>query len=620
MRRDYALALALFALTMGAYLATLCPLVYIEGSGELIGATWWLGTPHPTGYPLYVLVARLLAVSMPTASPAAAINAATALLSSLAAPALYLLLRQRRLTRAAAGSAALALVGGRTYWSQAVVAEVYGLFVLLAILVLACCLQARDRGPMQPRWMLLSGYLGGMAATCHLQAVLLLPPAFCVALWRGRQELSRAPGNLFRLLVGGAGGASLILYLLVRNDLGAGFHWGGLHDGGALWDHVTGALYRPSFVLLPPVVLVAGLARLGAQLVSEWPSFLLPTVFWGGVLVWRQDRSLAIAVLGAAALNLIVGLGYHRDPEGIHVFFLLLLTCCCILMGVGVDDLGRRLRRRLPVTVVNCLIVAGGFAVLGVNFREVDRSSVILPDAYGRWLLAELPQDAVLLTDGDDASFIIDYLHRIEGVRPDIEVFNRMGRGADLAPPAASEAVKAGLRRRREAALLTTGRPVHFLVPRAMPSKEFDFSPWGLSYRATRKGEEFAQAPVRSPVTLLANLETVHDPWLDKLKANCWYMEAEALRSQGDAAAAIEAYLRAASLAPRSQSLHYNISLILLRMKELETAGMIAKKAIDIDRVRRGPYELAVLILTRLGQHEEAKMVHKRALKWARIP
>ena len=74
-------------------------------------------------------------------------------------------------------------------------------------------------------------------------------------------------------------------------------------------------------------------------------------------------------------------------------------------MGVGVDDLGRRLRRRLPVTVVNCLIVAGGFAVLGVNFREVDRSSVILPDAYGRWLLAELPQDAVLLTDGDDASF-----------------------------------------------------------------------------------------------------------------------------------------------------------------------------------------------------------------------
>jgi hypothetical protein len=55
-------------------------------------------------------------------------------------------------------------------------------------------------------------------------------------------------------------------------------------------------------------------------------------------------------------------------------------------------------------------------------------------------------------------------------------------------------------------------------------------------------------------------------------------------------------------------------------MNELETAGMIAKKAIDIDRVRRGPYELAVLILTRLGQHEEAEVVHKRALKWARIP
>jgi tetratricopeptide (TPR) repeat protein len=153
-----------------------------------------------------------------------------------------------------------------------------------------------------------------------------------------------------------------------------------------------------------------------------------------------------------------------------------------------------------------------------------------------------------------------------------------------------------------------------------MPAKGFDFSPWGLSYRATRKGDEYALAPVQSPVTLLTELGTVHDPWLDKLKANCWYMEAEALRSLGDAPAAIDAYLRAASLAPRSQSMHYNISLILLRLNELEKSIMIAKEAIDIDPVRRGPYELAASILTRLGQHQEAEKVHKRALKWARIP
>ena len=95
MSRDRAFAAALFIIATGVYVWTLCPSVYVEGSGELIGATWWLGTPHPTGYPLYTLLARLLAASMPMSSPAAAVNAATALLSAAVAPALYLLLRER---------------------------------------------------------------------------------------------------------------------------------------------------------------------------------------------------------------------------------------------------------------------------------------------------------------------------------------------------------------------------------------------------------------------------------------------------------------------------------------------------------------------------------------------
>ena len=166
MSRDRAIAAALFIIATGVYVWTLCPSVYVEGSGELIGATWWLGTPHPTGYPLYTLLARLLAASMPMSSPAAAVNAATALLSAAVAPALYLLLRERRLTRASAAVAAAALVFGRTFWSQAVIAEVYGLFVLCSVLVLAASLRVGAAGPMRSRWLLLSGYIGGVRLFC----------------------------------------------------------------------------------------------------------------------------------------------------------------------------------------------------------------------------------------------------------------------------------------------------------------------------------------------------------------------------------------------------------------------------------------------------------------------
>ena len=67
---------------------TLCPTVYVEGSGELIGAAYGLGTAHPTGYPLFCLGSRLLALALPWVSPAVAINAASALFAAICCGAL----------------------------------------------------------------------------------------------------------------------------------------------------------------------------------------------------------------------------------------------------------------------------------------------------------------------------------------------------------------------------------------------------------------------------------------------------------------------------------------------------------------------------------------------------
>ncbi|MCH7526870.1 MAG: hypothetical protein IID39_05490, partial [Planctomycetes bacterium] len=215
------------------------------------------------------------------------------------------------------------------------------------------------------------------------------------------------------------------------------------------------------------------LTRLAGQLASEWPVLLLPAVIWGVVIAWRRDRALAVAVLGAMGLNLAAGLGYHRDPAGVDVFFLLLLSCACVLMGVGLDDVDRRLRRHLRPAATAPIILACGVTVFIANLSDADRSGADLPDAYGRQLLEELPEDAILLTDGDDASYIVDYLHRVEGVRPDVTIYNRMGRGTDLGSGAELLSQRARLRRRREASLLESGRAVHFLAARKMAAAGF---------------------------------------------------------------------------------------------------------------------------------------------------
>ena len=89
-------AVLAFAGSFGVYLATLCPTVYVEGSGELIGAVHALGTPHPTGYPLFVLTGRLFSALLPFFdSVAYRINVATAFTAALAVAALAAFLRDQ---------------------------------------------------------------------------------------------------------------------------------------------------------------------------------------------------------------------------------------------------------------------------------------------------------------------------------------------------------------------------------------------------------------------------------------------------------------------------------------------------------------------------------------------
>jgi hypothetical protein len=604
----------LYLAALGAYLWTLAPGVYVEGSGELIGAVWWLGTAHPTGYPVYTVAARVLAALLPVTSPALAVNAATALLSALAPPLLFVLLRREGIDRGGALAGGAALGFGSTYWSQAVIAEVYGLFVV-ASLMLVILSQRAVRVPIGQRrrtWALV-GYVAGLTALSHLQAVLLIPFALAAVLWSAR----RTPGwlrDLPWLIAGGLLGLSPLLYLVVRNGVGPGFHWGRLDSLGAFVDHITGALYRPSFLWLPGEALAAALSRLATQLAGEWPVALLPIALWGLVVAARRHRSLALILGGGGTANVIVALVYHRDPAGLDVFFLLLLLALCASVGVGWHDLGGRLPGAGPrlVTLAAGLLVPG---LMLANVGAADRSQAVLPEAYGRRLLEELPPGAVLLTDGDESSYIVDYLHRVEGVRPDVEVYQRVGRGTDLA------ADDPALRRRREASLVLAARPVFATTPRWMPVPQGRFVPRGLSYHIDLAGlPPLTVDPAPSPTGLLDEQARVADPWIGLLAARCWFMEGEARRHRGDRSAAIEAYQKAGQAATWSRSMTYNVALRLLQLNQLESAYEFAERAIEADPLRRSPYALAGQILQRLGRRDAAENMHKRAAKWAQVP
>ncbi|MBN1458736.1 MAG: DUF2723 domain-containing protein, partial [Armatimonadetes bacterium] len=173
-----------FLLLFLLYLRTVAPTVVDQDSGELVAAAHVLGIPHPTGYPLWTLLARgfdLLPIGGTSGYRVAVLSA----FSTAAAGALLCWV-----TIAATGALLPGLYAAFAFglwfptWSQAVRPEVYALGGLLfALSVLALLRWDRERSPRNLGWLALAG---GFATMHHRTALVALGPPLAVAFWLTR--------------------------------------------------------------------------------------------------------------------------------------------------------------------------------------------------------------------------------------------------------------------------------------------------------------------------------------------------------------------------------------------------------------------------------------------------
>src|SRR5689334_2212059 len=126
-RRDWLVAAVVAFSAFGVYLKTLFP--GLGGGGDsakfqYVGSV--LGTPHPPGYPLYVLVSFCFA-HIPVGSLAWRINAMSAFFATVAVAMSFVALRRLGVSRPIAAAVALAFAFDHALWAFAVRAEVYAL-------------------------------------------------------------------------------------------------------------------------------------------------------------------------------------------------------------------------------------------------------------------------------------------------------------------------------------------------------------------------------------------------------------------------------------------------------------------------------------------------------------
>ena len=175
-----------FVVALGAFWRTLMPGIAFDDWGEMQTVPHVLGIAHPTGYPTYILSARLFEL-LPLGSIAFRANLYSAVLVAVALAALTSVALRLGVRPVLAAAVALATGAVGTLWAAATVAEVNPLHLALMALLIERTLAWADRRRL--RDLALCGLITGLALGNHALTLFVAPWLALFAVWSGREVL-----------------------------------------------------------------------------------------------------------------------------------------------------------------------------------------------------------------------------------------------------------------------------------------------------------------------------------------------------------------------------------------------------------------------------------------------
>ena len=526
-----AVGLTIALIAFGVYLSTLAPTVLDADSGEFQFVAWLPGIAHPTGYPLYVLLGWFWTHLFRIGEVAWRMNLLSAIFAAGAVGFTFGAARQLltavwpdlpgNVRLVAAAATALTFAVTPTFWSQAIVAEVYPLHALFVAVILWLTLKIRREGKdLSTGTAKLLTFLIGLSLTHHRTIVLILPALLIYLFPLIRRTLDESPHrtdakpkwvrlvSIHSLLLF----APLLLYLylpivapttpyttlllskqqtltLYNNTL-PGF-----------WDHIMGAVFTGE---LRPTAADFDRVTLTWQLLRQqfgWVGLLLALMgLFTLILRQRNDILWFTGLTGGAfvAFNLIYFIG--------DIFVLFIPVWLIVALWIGVGTLGlahwladsfikrksgagetpvvglmaKRLAARIykviTVGLVSLLFLLP--VILFITWRpEVSQAQNL--EAQQRWrkILAEdIPSNAVLLTNDRNEMMSLWYYQYVEQRRPDL-----LGLFPLIAPGPEYRNVGRVLDQ-----ALDSGRPVYLIKPMPGLDLKADLTASGSLYQAIR--------------------------------------------------------------------------------------------------------------------------------------
>jgi len=405
--------------------------VTLEDDGLFIMSSYFLGIDHPPGYPLLTLLGKLFTL-LPVGSIALRVHLLSAFFGALTCVALWLVVRALFADAVSAYTGAVLYGLSATFWSQAIIAETYTLntFFFFCLFYLALVFLATKN----LRVLYVFAGVFGLSLANHWPLMLLSTPCLVLLLLPARCEVLRASPRMLGI-------AFVVcvlpyLWMVVRSRMDPEINFYGPISGfESLLFFVSRQGFRnvdvsqsadiadkldyQGFLLIEMVrqYTPVGAALAGFGLVQQFRRLNLSTAF--ALLAGWLGSSL---VLGAM-------LGFDYEPlmkAAIRRYPLIPYGILAVWLVLALDALTSRVRRGAAAVRVGTFAALAAVVFLSHRDVNVRRDDTWARD-YATAVLESLDKGAVLFVHGDDDSFPIGYMNRVEGFRPDVTLYNDEG-------------------------------------------------------------------------------------------------------------------------------------------------------------------------------------------------
>lgn len=494
--RQNILAIILFVFFFSLYVYTAVPGIHDGDSGELAAATNTLGLAHPTGFPLYILSAKLFTL-LPIGEVAFEINIYSSLLIAFAIVFFFFTLRKLDASTTSSFLTSFVLGFGHTIWSHSGVTGVYSIAILfVSIFFFLFSKWLKEKTPKLLYWY---AFLYGLSFGTHA-LMLSMVGSFIFMVWQSKRSATQKDFSLVKVVLLFLVPFLQYFYVPIAYGRNVIVNWGEINNIRDFINYITQMDYSDKIFTRSFDIVVLFTKKATELIISEFTILFFILAVLGTILLIKKNKKAVLLLSTVTLTNMGIMLMYGNNQDLIVLYRYLFPTymVLSIVIAYLIDSVFKQTKNRLIIFLIFCALIAGLSWEFKSSYALNNRRNNFIISDFADNLLSSMENGSIIISSGDPITGPLWYMQSIgkrndliiisgDLIRYDWYIRNLNKRYPDVVNEDLLEQSGVGA---RLSEIIVTNLPTHkiYSIPNSIKGAEdFDFIPVGIVNRVTKK-------------------------------------------------------------------------------------------------------------------------------------